>query len=332
MLFDTLKKAGINGFIISIFAAVILAYIYQPSNIEIITNNVKNITNIGVSVIFFLYGVGLDRKVLRSDLKNYRLHALIHGSTFIFFPLTALAITYILPSDFDPVLKTGIIFLASLPSTVSSSVVMVSISGGNIASAIFNAAVSSLAGVFITPLIMSIYLHSSPGESIDLTDVIIKLVMQVIAPLIVGMLLHKRLKDFYNTNKSRLKLFDQTIIVLIIYQSFAESFHQHLFTSIQSSSIIILCAVTLLLFFTTMGMIKLASKYLKFEEKDFKTALFCGSKKSLVHGTTMSKVLFSGSPYAGIYLLPIMIYHAGQLIIGGIIAEKMASNNLKSNQ
>jgi sodium/bile acid cotransporter 7 len=85
------------------------------------------------------------------------------------------------------------------------------------------------------------------------------------------------------------------------------------------------------MFFATMGLLKITCRLLKFEIKDYKTALFCGSKKSLVHGTTMSKVLFSGSPYAGIYLLPIMIYHAGQLIIGGYIAEKMASNLLKSN-
>jgi len=331
MLIDTLKKAGINGFILSIFAAVLLGYIYQPSNIETITGNIKSITNIGVSLIFFLYGIGLDRAVLKTDLKNYRLHALIHGSTFIFFPLLAFIITLALPNEFDPILKTGIIFLASLPSTVSSSVVMVSISGGNIASAIFNAALSSLAGVFITPLIMSLYLHSAPGESIELSTVIFKLILQVILPLSIGMLLHKRLIGFYAKNKSRLKLFDQTIIVLIIYQSFAESFHQHLFSSISSASIFTLCLITIFMFFATMASIKLSCKLLDFDIKDYKTALFCGSKKSLVHGTTMSKVLFSGSQYAGIYLLPIMIYHAGQLIIGGFIAERMASKMLKSN-
>lgn len=325
MLFETLKKAGINGFILSIFAAVLVAYSYQPTFIEDITNNIKNITNLGVSVIFFFYGLGLDKKILKTDLKNYRLHALIHTSTFLLFPALAYIITLFLPSNFDPVLKTGIIFLASLPSTVSSSVVMVSISGGNIGSAIFNAAVSSLAGVFITPFIMSMYLHASPSESIALSQVITKLIIQVIVPLIMGMLLHQRMQKFYSHNKTRLKLFDQTIIVLIIYQSFAESFHKNIVSQIAKESILIVFVITLLLFFSTLIILKSATKLLGFEEKDYKTALFCGSKKSLVHGTTMSKVLFSGSPFAGIYLLPIMIYHAGQLIIGGIIAEKMAS-------
>lgn len=172
---------------------------------------------------------------------------------------------------------------------------------------------------------MSMYLHASPSESIALSQVITKLIIQVIVPLIMGMLLHQRMQKFYSHNKTRLKLFDQTIIVLIIYQSFAESFHKNIVSQIAKESILIVFVITLLLFFSTLIILKSATKLLGFEEKDYKTALFCGSKKSLVHGTTMSKVLFSGSPFAGIYLLPIMIYHAGQLIIGGIIAEKMAS-------
>lgn len=54
----------------------------------------------------------------------------------------------------------GRLFLATLPSTVSSSVVMVSIAGGNMAAAIFNASVSSLIGVFVTPLWMGIFLET----------------------------------------------------------------------------------------------------------------------------------------------------------------------------
>lgn len=332
MLFETLKKAGINGFIIGILAAVLIAFSYQPAFIEDILINIKNITNIGVSVIFFFYGIGLDRKVLQSDLSNFRLHSLIQITTFLFFPLVALFIINILPTDFNPLLKTGIFFLACLPSTVSSSVVMVSISGGNITSAIFNATLSSLMGVFITPLLMSLYLHSNPQESLAITGVILQLIYQILAPLILGVLIQEKLSKLYKINKTRLKLFDQTIILLIIYQSFAESFHKQLFSDILLSNILAIGGISILLFFSTMGILKAITSYLNFDEKDYKTVLFCGSKKSLVHGTTMSKVIFSGSQFAGIYLLPIMIYHASQLIIGGFIAESMAAKLQKNKQ
>ncbi|RYZ36104.1 MAG: bile acid:sodium symporter, partial [Sphingobacteriales bacterium] len=52
------------------------------------------------------------------------------------------------------------------------------------------------------------------------------------------------------------------------------------------------------------------------------TAVFCGSKKSLVHGTVMSRVLFGSSAVMGTILLPLMIYHAAQLVIASILARQ----------
>ena len=78
------------------------------------------------------------------------------------------------------------------------------------------------------------------------------------------------------------------------------------------------------LFFSSYGFIILVSKILKFNREDTVTVLFCGSKKSIVHGSLMSKVLFPDASIAGIMLLPIMIYHALQLIAASIIARRIA--------
>jgi sodium/bile acid cotransporter 7 len=64
---------------------------------------------------------------------------------------------------------------------------------------------------------------------------------------------------------------------------------------------------------------------LNFSIEDRITAAFCGSKKSLVHGTVMSNVIFKGNPYVGIILLPLMIYHTLQLIAASIIAQKLGA-------
>ena len=63
---------------------------------------------------------------------------------------------------------------------------------------------------------------------------------------------------------------------------------------------------------------------LKFNREDRITAVFNGSKKSLVHGTVMSKVLFSNMASQGVFIIPIMIYHALQLIVISFIAQKMS--------
>ena len=56
--------------------------------------------------------------------------------------------------------------------------------------------------------------------------------------------------------------------------------------------------------------------------------MFCGSKKSLVQGSVMANVLFSGS-MAGVVLLPIMVYHALQLIVASVLAQRMAGTGDK---
>jgi sodium/bile acid cotransporter 7 len=56
--------------------------------------------------------------------------------------------------------------------------------------------------------------------------------------------------------------------------------------------------------------------------QDTITAQFCGSKKSLVHGTAMSKVIFAGYGGIGVLLLPIMLYHALQLMVVSAIARR----------
>ena len=52
-------------------------------------------------------------------------------------------------------------------------------------------------------------------------------------------------------------------------------------------------------------------------------ALFCGSKKSFIHGTAMANVLFSNNISLGMILLPLMLYHALQLVIVSVIAQAM---------
>jgi len=65
----------------------------------------------------------------------------------------------------------------------------------------------------------------------------------------------------------------------------------------------------------------LAKYVFKFPEQDQITALFCGSKKSLTHGSVFSKFLFVNNPSAGLYFLPLMIFHALQIFIVTVIAQ-----------
>ncbi|MFT3701853.1 MAG: bile acid:sodium symporter family protein [Agriterribacter sp.] len=283
----------------------------------------------GTSFIFFFYGVRLNMQKLWHALSNWRMHMLVQSTTFVLFPLVALLLLPFFPEPHHT-LWLGIFYLCALPSTVSSSVVMVSIAGGNIPAAIFNASISTMIGVFLTPLWMIPFIQST-NSSVHSADIILKLILQVMVPVVAGLLLHKRLGAFAEKYKKQLRYFDQGVILLIIYSAFCHSFYTHAFDGYSILSLLYICIGSGALFFLVFFIVKSISRLLKFNREDSITVLFCGSKKSLVHGTVMSKVLFPASPAVSIILLPIMIYHALQLIFVSILAQQY-SRHSKPNQ
>ncbi len=322
------KKAGIDGFLAAIIVVIFLAYIYPQAGIIRKPVSLDQVGAYGLSLIFFFYGLKLKPRQLISQLSNWRMHLVIQLTTFILFPVAALVIKPLF-NETSFYSWLGIYYLCALPSTVSSSVVMVSIAGGNLPSAIFNASISTFLGVFITPLWMLPLLDQGAGD-IDSAGIMLKLTAQVIVPVVLGLLLNARLGRFADQYKVQLRYFDQSVILLIIYTAFCHSFYEKAFDGFSLADLVKLSAGMTFLFYAVYYLVKWICNRLHFNTEDTITVLFCGSKKSLVHASVMSKVLFPVSPMVSIILLPIMIYHALQLVFVSIIAQKF-NRRKKSN-
>ncbi|PRY12646.1 sodium/bile acid cotransporter 7 [Pontibacter ummariensis] len=316
-------RTGLDWFLLALIGMIVLAYLWPQGGLDYKPLSLGDIASYGVSVIFFFYGLRLSPEKLKAGLSSWRLHLVVQFSTFILFPLLIWPLHTFFEGTQEELLWLGTFYLAALPSTVSSSVVMVSIAGGNIPAAIFNASISSLLGIFITPLWMGLFLTAS-NEGFDLGSIMGKLMVQVLLPVVLGILLHRFWGSFAERHKQKLRLFDQSIILLIVYTSFCESFAREMFSGFSITSVLVLGVAMMGLFFLVYGIITGVSKLLGFKQEDRITAVFCGSKKSLVHGTVMSKVLFPDANMVGIILLPIMMYHALQLLAASIIAQAAA--------
>ncbi|NIJ51625.1 bile acid:sodium symporter family protein [Dyadobacter arcticus] len=321
-IFETARKAGLDGFMLALLSMIVLAWLWPYPGMKESPLHLSEISSYAVSIIFFFYGLRLSPEKLRAGLVNWKLHLMVHLSTFVLFPLVALAFRPLFKTEESQTIWLAIFFLTALPSTVSSSVVMVSIARGNIPAAIFNASISSLIGVLITPLWMGVVMDAGP-EHFNLLSVVGKLALQVLLPVFAGIFLNKRWGHFAEHNKKYIRYFDQSSILLIVYTSFCESFGEHLFNSLGIKEIVFLGLGMFALFFAIYFLLTFIGNLLKFSREDEITAVFCGSKKSLVQGAVMSKVLFSGAQ-AGFMLLPIMLYHSLQLIAASIIAQRMS--------
>jgi sodium/bile acid cotransporter 7 len=324
----TLNKVGINGFLLGLFAAIFLAWLFPFAGSNQSPVPWKPIINVGIGLVFFFYGVKLDPVQLATGLKNWKLHVLIQLTTFVIFPLLVLALLPFM-SWIDKDFQLGITYLSVLPSTVSASVVMVSISHGNIPGAIFNASISSLLGVVISPAWMGILADSSDIE-MDFLPTLGELSVKVLLPVIVGVFAHRWLFPKIEKHLSALKYVDQSVIMIIVFTSFAQSFSQDVFSPYKSSVLLEVGATMLGLFFLVWVVIEVLTRMLGFSWEDRVTALFCGSKKSLVQGVVIGKVIFPDPATLGLVLLPLMLYHIQQLIAGSIIASRFSRKDTTS--
>jgi solute carrier family 10 (sodium/bile acid cotransporter), member 7 len=329
-LISLLNRAGFNTFFFLLTIVVLLAWLFPTYGSTESPLPLKSIINYGVSLIFFFYGLKLSWTNLIAGLSHYKLHLIIQATTFLIFPLIIILFSAFFPHDGYELWWLGVFYLAALPSTVSSSVVMVSIAGGNLSAAIFNASISSLIGIFITPVWMSLFIKNSSLTVSGLSDVILGLCVQVLLPVILGLLLHSRLGSFAAKYKEQSKNFDQFIILLIVYRAFSESFNGHMFDSFSIKEISLLALLMLGLFVLMAWLMNQLSHWMKFSREDRITVLFCGSKKSLVQGAVMGQILFSNAVVFGIILLQLMLYHALQLLAGSVLAQQFAKQEAKN--
>lgn len=312
----------IDPFVIAISMSILLAYLFPQLGASENSIPLDTIASVGISLIFFFYGLKLSTQAIKSGLKNWRLHIVVQASTFILSPLIIVVFYPFVKDTNYEMLWLSLLFMAALPSTVSSSVVMVSLAKGNIPAAIFNASISGIIGILITPLWMTSFMQET-NTNFDFSSIYLQLTTEILLPLILGLFLRKYLGELARKNSRALSLFDKFIILLIIYKSFVHSFEEEVFTSVQVFDLLLMAGLVVLLFFFVYWLTGWISQLLKFSKEDKITTQFCGTKKSLVHGTVFSEALFGQTNIMGLILLPLMIFHAFQILIVSVIATKL---------
>lgn len=314
-----------NVFLMLLVIMVILGK-YLPFKPEY--NDVFNLSKFidwGIAGIFLLYGLKLNIKEVVKDISNWKLHLLVQLGTFVLFPLLVF-LFYPLAKDSAYFMTwLSVFFLASLPSTVSSSVVMVSIAKGNVTSAIFNASISGLIGIVMTPLLMSFFMNSPSGE-VNQWEVVYQLLLKVLLPIILGLILNPIFRNFIKKYSKWIAEFDRLIILLIVYESFSNAFIGNIFSSVSVLNFVIIAGSSVALFFIVYGVLGLVSRKLNFSREDKITTTFCGSKKSLVHGSLFIMVLGIPEAQKVLFLLPVMIYHSFQLFYVSWLANRLAKS------
>lgn len=315
-----LQRLPIDRFLLMLIATVAVAALL-PIHGEAATPFAW-LTKLTIALLFFLHGARLSPHTVVQGMTHWRLHLVILASTFLLFPLLGLLIGLLAPGLLPPALAMGMLFLCVLPSTVQSSIAFTSMAGGNVPAAICSASASNILGMFLTPLLVSVLMATGDGGGFRL-DALGAILLQLLAPFLLGQALQRWIGDWVRRNKSWLGFVDRGSILMVVYLAFSEAMIAGLWQRLSAADLAVMVIVDCLLLACVLGITVAASRRLGFSREDEIAIVFCGSKKSLASGVPMANVLFP--PQAiGSMILPLMLFHQIQLFLCAVLARRYA--------
>ena len=320
----TLRILKKEWFLLALFAMIALASFWPALGKSGGLLHLDSFSNVGVALIFFLTGLGLPLKELAGGLKRWRIHLLVQLSTYLLFPLLGLVLILVFKAWLPGDLGLGFAYLCALPSTISSSIAMTQMARGNVPAAIFNATISSLLGIVLTPAILVFTAHVGGHGALSFIDAVLKIGQLVALPLLVGQLARPLLGAWHHRNKRYTTSIDRLVILALVLGAFSDSVEAGLWRDYGAELLIEALVGAGLLLALVLVLTTWAARRAHFSTEDEITAVFCGSKKTLASGIPMAKLIFGTVPGLGVIVLPIMFYHQLQLIACSVLAGRYA--------
>ena len=282
------------------------------------------LTRLAIALLFFMHGAKLSRQAIIAGATHWRLHLLVFACTFVMFPLIGWALKPLLLPLLGLPLYIGMLYLCALPGTVQSAIAFTSIARGNVSAAVCSASASSLIGIGLTPLLLTLLLDAEGvGETAVSLDAVGRICLQLLLPFVLGHLSRPWTGDWIARNRGWLVGVDQSSILLVVYTAFSASVVGGLWQTVSARELAALtltcCALLALVLWLTAWL----ARRLGFSREDEITIVFCGSKKSMATGVPMAQLLFTGGAI-GPALLPLMLFHQIQLMVCAVLAQRYA--------
>lgn len=312
-----LNRLRLDPYIVAIMAMVVVAAVLPARGVG--KDVLDVVVHVAIAVLFFIYGAKISPAAIWTGITHWRLQGLVFATTFVVFPLIGLGVVGLMRGKLDAGLLTGLIFVCVLPSTVQSSIAFTSIARGNVAAALCCASISNLAGVVITPLLVTLLLSSGTG-GLSLESVR-DIALQILLPFVVGQLARPFIGDWFTRQKTLTMLVDRGAILLVVYSAFSAGVVVGIWSQVTPQNLALVLALdmailALVLIFTTV-----AARSLRFSVEDEIAIVLCGSKKSMASGLPMANILFPAAT-VGLIVLPLMLFHQMQLMVCAALARR----------
>ncbi|XP_057610282.1 sodium/bile acid cotransporter 7 isoform X4 [Chionomys nivalis] len=255
------------------------------------------VSYIAVATIFFNSGLSLKTEELTSALVHLKLHLFIQTFTLAFFPATIWLFLQLLSvTSINEWLLKGLQTVGCMPPPVSSAVILTKAVGGNEAAAIFNSAFGSFLGIVVTPLLLLLFI------------------------------VRRFIKDWLERKKPPFGAVSSSVLLMIIYTTFCDTFsNPHIDLDKFSLVLILFIIVSVQLSFMLLTFIFSTRNNSGFTPADTVAIIFCSTHKSLTLGIPMLKIVFAGHEHLSLISVPLLIYHPAQILLGSVLVPTIKS-------
>jgi len=309
-----------QAFLLKVLLALALARLYPPFAGDYLATGITS-KYMAVMLVFFLSGLGLETREIARAFGNIGFTVFVQAVSLAVVPCLTFGFSRLLLKTelLQPDFADGLLIAACLPMTVKSALIMTVLSGGDEAAALLNTALGSLLGVFVTPAWIQLFLGQ--GSEVKFLKVVLKLVYKVLLPVVVGQIIRNAsaaLPPLLKKHKAVSDGIREWGLVFMIYCAYCKTFQSQEY-EYETTQVLLVAACVLLELAFLMGAAWLVLNLIFGKQPELVVMGFFGCHhKTVAMGLPLIKAIYEEDPKLGFYLLPLLMWHPGQLLLGSM--------------
>jgi len=311
--------------LIEVSLAILFAYIYPTLGAKYLFPDITAHW-IAVIVIFFLSGFSLRLEQLSTAATNYKFNIFVIFYNFVVISAVVnfVATFFYNGEVISEDLMKGMIICSCLSMPTNMMIVLTVSSKGDEAVALFLATIMNLLGVFVSPLLIFLYLKED--SDIDFVNTYKTISLRVLLPVLVGITMKNTLNgahEFAEEYKGTFHVLREKALVYVVYATFCATFNDE---SDSTGAQIVVMAISQVILLASTMIIAWILLFIFFNRQPQLRVcgLFGCSTKTAALGIPLISAIYEDHPKLGIYTLPLLIWYPTQLIIGTVLSTRLS--------
>eukprot|EP00039_Didymoeca_costata_P006648 m.92099 g.92099 ORF g.92099 m.92099 type:complete len:406 (-) comp13337_c0_seq2:909-2126(-) len=324
-----LKFTKKNLLPILLLSAVALGLIWPAPGVAVGTkvNGQRPVQLICVIIIFLISGLNLSTAEMFRAIQEYK--GIIWGLLSILFVTACVGVNIVQEIDMESEEFTkGLAVFFTMPTTISSGVVLTQQMNGNFALALFLTVVTNTIGVFTVPPMLGWLIEFESEVSLDIGGLVAKLSLTVLLPLAVGKVLQKvsTIAAFTKRHKWHLKVVSMVSLAFVPWMNTSVAMDNGNFDSVTAGSVFSLIGLGMLLHVIFLFMNSIATTLLRISRPEQAAVVIVSSQKTLPVSLTVIGFLPESAGDHGLMGVACIVAHLTQIIVDSVIIGFIPAN------